>query len=50
MKKVVLSLWVLFFFFFFVFWALIADFGFFFGVFVVSRESVTVRGGSCTSL
>jgi hypothetical protein len=29
---------------------LIADFGFFFGVFVVSRESVTVRGGSCTSL
>ncbi len=38
------------FFLFFVFWALIADFGFFFGVFVVSRESVTVRGGSCTSL
>lgn len=38
------------FFFCFVFWALIADFGFFFGVFVVSRESVTVCGGSCTSL
>jgi hypothetical protein len=36
MKKVVLSLWVLFFFFCFVFWALIADFGVFF-VFVVSR-------------